>query len=126
MLTVTVKYKDNVYTYPKNITLLEISNNFKSEYKYDIIIASVNNKVTELNRKIEKDCTDDFYDIKHELGNIVYERGLTYLYIKAVKDVLNCDVLIEHSIDKGIYTRLIKDIDLSSSDVENIKNVWRN
>ena len=85
MLTVTVKYKDNVYTYPKNITLLEISNNFKSEYKYDIIIASVNNKVTELNRKIEKDCTVDFYDITHVLGNRVYERGLTYLYIKAVK-----------------------------------------
>ncbi|HHX16286.1 MAG TPA: nucleoside kinase [Mollicutes bacterium] len=121
MSTVNIKYKDKVYTYPKGKTLLEISKNFKDEYEYDIIIASVNNKLTELNQKLEKDCNIKFFDITHALGNKVYERGLTYLYIKAIFDVLKCDVLIEHSIDKGIYTRLAKDIDLSIEDVELVK-----
>jgi hypothetical protein len=46
MFTVKVKYKGVEYIYPKDITLLEISNNFKSEYKYDIITATIDNKLT--------------------------------------------------------------------------------
>jgi hypothetical protein len=32
MFTVKVTYKGNIYTYPKDITLLDISNNFKNKY----------------------------------------------------------------------------------------------
>lgn len=125
MFTVKVKYKDNVYTYPKDITLLEISKQFKSDYKYDVIIATVNNKLTELNKKVEKDCTVEFYDVSNLLGNRVYERGLIYLYIKAVKDIMGCDVVIAHSIDRGIYTEIVVDKEISDSDVEKIENYMK-
>ena len=125
MFTVKVGYKGNEYAYPKDITLLEISKNFKSEYKYDIIIGTINNKLTELNKKIEKDCTVDFYDMTSILGNRTYERGVIYLYIKAVKDILNCDVVIEHSIDRGIYTEVLGDKELTDIDVENIEKCMK-
>jgi uridine kinase len=121
MFTVKVKYKGVEYIYPKDITLLEISNNFKSEYKYDIITATIDNKLTELNKKIEKDCVIDFFDMSQTLGNRVYERGIMYLYIKAVKDILNCDVKIEHSIDRGIYTELLIDKAITDEDVVNVE-----
>lgn len=121
MFTVKVKYKDNEYTYPKDITLLEISEQFTENYKFDIIVGSINNKLTELSAKVEKDCTIDFYDVSHLLGNRVYERGLTLIYIKAVKDILKCDVMIEHSIDRGIYTQVIRNADLTDEEVSSIK-----
>ena len=37
MFTVKIKYKDKIYAYPKDITLLEISKNFKNDYKFDIL-----------------------------------------------------------------------------------------
>lgn len=120
MSTVNVKYKDNIYTYPKSTTLLEISKQFANDYKYDIIIGTVNNNLTELQKKIDKDCTVAFYDTSHLLGNRVYERGLIYLYVKAIKDVLKCEVVIEHSIDRGIYTELKKDI-ITEEDVKKIE-----
>ena len=122
MFTVKVKYKDNVYTYPKDITLLEISEQFASDYKFDIIIGTINNKLYELSSKVEKDCEVDFYDVSSLAGNRVYERGLILLYVKAVKDILKRDVLIEHSIDRGIYTEVVSDIDLTDEDITNIKN----
>jgi uridine kinase len=110
-----------VYTYPKDTTLLEISNKFRDEYKYDIIVATIDNKLTELNKKVERDCTIDFYDVSQLLGNRVYERGLIYLYIKAVKDVLDSDVVIAHSIDRGIYTEVSKEMELTDADVDKIE-----
>ncbi len=125
MFTVKIKYENNIYTYPKDTTLLEISERFKEEYKYDIIIASVDHKLTELNKKIEKDCTVNFFDITHLLGSRVYERGLVYLYIKAIKDVLKSDVVIKHSIDKGIYTEITKDVNITDEELETITNYMK-
>lgn len=122
MFTVKIKYKENIYTYPKDTTLLEISKQFQDEYKYNIIIATINNKLSELNKKVEKDCTIEFYDVSHLLGNRVYERGVVYLYIKAVRDALDCDVFIEHSIDRGIYTQVIRDTELTEEDVTKVEN----
>jgi uridine kinase len=120
MFTVKVEYRDNIYTYPKDITLLEISKQFQNSYKYDIIVGSINNKLTELNTKVEKDCKIEFYDITHRLGNRIYERGLIQLYIMAVRDVLSSDVIIEHSIDKGLYTEIKNNIELNDEDVNKL------
>jgi uridine kinase len=122
VFTIKINYKNNIYSYPKDITLLELSKQFKEEYKYDIIVATVNNKLTELNAKLEKDCVVEFFDLSHLLGNRVYERGLVYLYTKAVKDVLQCNVLVEHSIDKGLYTTLVSDIEVTDDVITKIED----
>lgn len=122
MFTVKIKYKDNIFTYPKGITLLEVSKNFKDDYKNDIIIATIDNKLSELNKKLERDCTVEFFDVCSLLGNRIYERGLIFLYIKAVKDVFDTDVAIKHSIDRGIYTEIVKDIELTDEDIVKLEN----
>jgi len=125
VFTIKVEYKSNVYSYPKGITLLEISSQFKDEYKYDIIIGTVNNKLTELNAKVDRDCIIDFFDISYLLGNRVYERGLVYLYTKAVQDVLQSEVLVEHSIDRGLYTTLTGVLEITDDVVNKIDNRMR-
>ena len=122
MMEIKAKYNNQTYTFPKDTTLLEIGKNFKKDFKYEIIVGSVNNKLTELSHKLEKDADVTFYDLSSLLGNRVYERGLIYLYIKAVKDIMKCDVIIEHSIDRGIYTEVVSESVLTDNDIINIKN----
>lgn len=122
MMEIKVKYNNQMYTFPKDITLLDISEKFKADFKYQIIVGTINNKLTELNQIIEKDAEIAFYDYSSLLGNRVYERGLIYLYIKAIKDVMGCDVVIEHSIDRGIYTEVIRDKELTEADLIKIKD----
>ncbi len=122
MFTIKVNYNGKDYAYPKDITMLEISEHFKEDYNSDIIVGSINNKIVELTSKVDRDCMVDFFDVSHVAGNKVYERGLIFLYIKAVKDVLNCDVLIEHSIDRGIYTEVLNEAGIiEQKDVELIE-----
>jgi len=120
MMEINAKYNNQTYTFPKDITLLEISKSFKSDFKYEIIVGSVNNKLMELNHKLDKDADIAFYDLSSLLGNRVYERGLIYLYIKAIKDIMKCDVIIEHSIDRGIYTEVVSGLALTDADIINI------
>lgn len=104
---ISVKYKNQAYSYPRGTTLVEISKQVETNYTYPIIIGAVNNKIVDLNFEVKQNCELDFYDLTSLDGNRAYERGLLYLYIRAVKAVLNCDVIIEHAIDRGIFTEVL-------------------
>ncbi len=92
----------------KNIRCIELAKEYQNQFRYDIIAAKMNNAIVELNTKITTSCNIEFLDLSNSDGNQVYIRGLKYLFIKAVKDVLgdNTKIVIEHSIDKGIYCEI--------------------
>ena len=119
MLSVTVKYKDNKYVYPNGISLLDISKDFQKEFSEKIIIARVNGLLTELNQNIFNNCTVEFHDRTSIIGNKVYESGLLFILIKAFKDVDGARVVVEHSIDKGVYIKSDKKI--TEAKLEKIK-----
>jgi uridine kinase len=108
MITVTFNDK-KTKQYPKHVSCLEVAKDRQHLFKDDIIIAKLDQTVVELNTKLNKDCSLEFFDLRHRIGNEVYLRGLIYILIKAVKDVLgfNTEIKIEHSIDKGIYCELL-------------------
>lgn len=121
MASIKIKYKNNEYEYEKGTTLLSIAKDFQSDYKEDIIVASVNNRLTGLDSKISHYSVVNFYDITSVLGNRSYSKGLYFLFAKAVRDVLNCDVKIMHLIDKGIYCEILTNNLISEVTVEKIK-----
>lgn len=121
MASIKIKYKNNEYEYEKGTTLLSIAKDFQSDYKEDIIVASVNNRLTGLDSKISHYSVINFYDITSVLGNRSYSKGLYFLFAKAVRDVLNCDVKIMHLIDKGIYCEILTNNLISEVTVEKIK-----
>lgn len=100
---VKVTYKDASYEFKKGTTLLEISKSFAKDYEYEILGGKVDSIVKSLNEIINEDAVIDFYDITSFVGNKMYERGAILILVKAVSDVLKEKVIIEHSIDKGIY-----------------------
>ncbi|HHV74640.1 MAG TPA: nucleoside kinase [Thermoanaerobacterium sp.] len=96
-----------VCTFPDHVTLEEISEHFKDNHKYRIVAAKVDNVMVDLSTKVDRDCEIQFVDMSTEEGMMVYRRSLTFVLIKAVKDILpDSKVTIEHSLGKGLYCEI--------------------
>ena len=122
MNKVKIKYNNNLYEYYEGATLLDISKKFANDYKYEIIIGEIDGDMYELSQTVDKDCEVKFYDLTSQIGNKVYERGLIFLFISAVKEMLKKDVKVSHSIDKGIYCEILGDYSITETDIVNVKN----
>lgn len=106
---IKVTFQDRIVKeFPANITLAEVSHTFKNYFNYPILIAKVDNNLSHLGKTISRKCNIDFYDRSSVVGNSVYASSVQLMLVVAVKRVLgkNVDVMIEHSIDKGIYCSL--------------------
>lgn len=117
---IKVKINNNIYEYPQGITLLDISKDFNDDFKFEILVGQVNGDMHSLNYRLSDDSNIRFFDLSSHIGNKVYERGLVFMLIKAVKETLNMSLKVKHSIDKGIYCE-IKDGFLKEEDIFKIK-----
>lgn len=120
-MNIKVKYKDKTLDLEKGVVLSEIAKKYKDDYKYNILVATIDNKSVSLDTKLTRNCTIDFFDISSTIGSNAYERGAIFLFSKAVRDVLNCDVKILHSIENGIYCEILSNNLISEVTVEKIK-----
>lgn len=121
MANIKIKHKDEQYEYEKGTTLLDIAKDFKKDYESEIIAALVNNRLVSLETKMTRSGNVEFLDATNPLGNRTYVRGLYFLFIKAVKDVLNCDVKIMHLVGDGVYCEILTNNLISEVTVEKIK-----
>lgn len=94
-------------TVEKGTTLEALAKRFSGELPYRVLAARVNNLVREMHRTIEEPCTVTLLDMRDPAANLMYQRSVSFLYIKAVKDVLGeVPVIIENSLNKGFYTEI--------------------
>jgi len=121
MSTVKITYKNKEYEFEKDTLMYEVAEKFKDDYKFNILAASIDKRLTGLNTKLNKDYVVDFYDVSSAQGTKTYERGALFLLSKAVKDVLNCDVKVLYTLDKGIYIEILTNNLISEVTVEKIK-----
>lgn len=121
MATVKIRYKENQYEYEKGTSLVEISKDFQKDFKEKIIVATMNNRLVSLDSKVMKNTVVNFYDVFSALGSRTYIRGLYFLFIKAVRDVLNADVKLMYFVDKGVYCEILTNNLISEVTVEKIK-----
>lgn len=113
--------------FPVGTTLKEIADHYQEYYNYPILIAKLDNTLVNLNRTVEKKCTVDFYDRASSTGNSAYANSIQLMLVLAVKRVLGYDteVLIQNSIDKGVYCEVI-DATLTKSLVKKIETEMMN
>lgn len=104
-------------------TLKEVAMAFKKYFNYPILIAKVDNNLSYLGKTITRKCDVDFYDRSSIVGNSVYASSVQLMLIVAIKRILGrqTDVMIEHSIDKGIYCEIINH-DLTKDEMKQIEN----
>ena len=104
-------------------TFKEISEKFQSYFEYPILVANVDNSIVDLGEKLTKKCDIDFYDRSSLVGNHIYRKSLQFMLVLAIKRLFgeNAEILIEHSVSKGVYCELV-DIKITKSILKNIEN----
>lgn len=120
MESITVNVNGKNYLYPKGVSLLGVSKDFTEDFENEIIIGELNGMLTELSKNVFEDCNLKFYDNMSPIGNLVYQNGVIFMLIVAFKEILNTNIIINHSIDKGIYFETKKKI--TESDLELVSN----
>lgn len=102
---ITLKINEKQYQYTKGISLEEVSKNFSADFKYPILLASVNNTLRELSDILVEDAKVEFLDLTSSFGNRIHISNLTFILLTAVKKLFGPeeDIKVQHSLDKGIY-----------------------
>lgn len=94
----------------KSRSLLELSKKFQSYFSNEIILAKVNNRLSDLSEIIypENDCRIEFLDISNPNGYRTYQRSVVFILIYAIKSLCGekTRVIIEHSINKNYYCEI--------------------
>ncbi|MBI1292075.1 hypothetical protein GC173_12665, partial [bacterium] len=94
-----------------------------------VIAARYNNKISSLNRPVDRDGQLDYVDQSSRDGGLIYRRSLTFLLIRAIKDLFpDLRVYINHSLNRGyygeVYNQFVSGEEpslLAESDIERIK-----
>ena len=101
-----VTFRGNeVVEFEDGTTYKAISEHFKHNYNYDILVAKVNNNLVDLSDTLNKKCNIDFYDRSTSIGSNVYMRSARFILILAVRNILGstAGLITEHSMDRGIF-----------------------
>lgn len=105
----------------RNVRLQDLVKEIEKENYKKYLGAIINNEVKHLEYKITEDCDIKLLDISDKDGQRIYVRTLCFIYVKACKDLFNnCEVTIEHSLSKGIYSEIHNKDRLSQNEVTKI------
>jgi uridine kinase len=120
--TIILTVKGESRSFPKGISLETLSRHYVDMYPAQIVAAKVNNRMRELSDVLQEDCEVEFIDRSTEDGIRVYLRGLTFIFIRACKELFpDCRVTVEHSLNKGLYCEVHGDFALSPRQVYRIE-----
>ena len=103
----------------------DLVNEYQDELPYRILLAQVNGVERELTTEIDSDSKIEFLDMRTHSADLVYQRSLSLMYLKAVRDVLDAEVEIDNSLNKGLYTDIKVKGKVTQSQVEEIENRMR-
>lgn len=121
---ILITYKNNTYNLENPLTIEEFINKFNL-YKNNTIYvgATINNIPQDLKYIIKKDSTLDLIDTSSTLGQKIYKNSLSFLFLKAVYDVLDkASVSLSHTISKGQYCEINGYENITSDIINKIKN----
>lgn len=117
--------------FPKGIKLLDIYKQLNLSGTLQPLAAKIDNKVYDLHKRVDKSCQIEFLDLSTRDGQLVYQRSLSFLLIRAVQDLFPAlTVSINYSLSKGLYCTIHKGkfgtndepLSLTESDLQRIKN----
>lgn len=89
------------------VTAEGLLHQFGENLPYDVLAVRVNNYVQELTQTIPENSEVEFLDMRDHTANLIYQRSLCLIYLKAIEDVLGkVTVVIENSLNKGLFTEI--------------------
>lgn len=93
---------------PEGTTLYDLAKKYQENYADNIVLAMVNHKLRELNKKVNKDCDLSFLTVISRDGKRTYRRSVTLLMQKAVQQLWGgrVQVRVLYSLGQSYYCEL--------------------
>jgi uridine kinase len=118
-----VKIKDKIVYISKGTNLYKIYKKYCYSKNNNAVLAKLNTKYLDLRDTLEESGNFEVVDLSNTVGNMVYERTLQFVLIKATYDIFSdAQLIIEHSLGKAVYGEVCKKVPLNSTDIKKIKD----
>ena len=119
---IDVNIGENTSQVPRATTIETLAKKYQLDHPFLIVAAKVNNRLKELTETLDEDCELQFIDLSTEDGIRIYVRGLTFIFIRACRELFpDCRVSIEHSMSKGLYCEVHGDFAMTPRQVSRIE-----
>lgn len=96
-----------VKEYEIGTPLFDIAKEYQHQFPYDIILVFVDGKLSELHKKITRDCKLRFVTTAEKPGMQAYQRSATLIMLKAFYEVVGAEdidkVSVDFSVGKGFF-----------------------
>lgn len=104
----TASVMGEIVEFEKGTTFQELAKKVQHKFSAPVVLAKQNNRLKELTSIVRKSDNIEFFDLTNTDGMRVYHRSVSFLMIKAVKDLLGSqtNVVVEHSIYKSLYCEI--------------------
>lgn len=101
------------------ISVKEVAHDYKKVTGKVVMGARINNLMVDFDTKLTEDVHVEFFDYTDPEGNKIYQSGLKFILIMAVRELWGKNVYFKYSIDKGVYAEIDKK--LSDEDILELK-----
>ncbi len=108
----------------KGMTLLELAGQVQGEYAHEILLASVDGKLSELYKKVKDKSRVEFLTAADKPGFQTYKRSMIFLLVKAIYAAAGSGVLekvlVDFAISKGVYVDVRGRVQVDEAFVEKV------
>ena len=108
----------------KGMTLLELAGQVQGEYAHEILLASVDGKLSELYKKVKDKSRVEFLTVADKPGFQTYKRSMIFLLVKAIYAAAGSGVLekvlVDFAISKGVYVDVRGRVQVDEAFVEKV------
>lgn len=123
---VTIRIDGKEYYYEDGIKYEVVAEAHQNDYLNKIALVTVNGKIRELMKRVDRDCDLTFITCKDDIGHKTYVRTAVMLMMKAVKDVAGVEaaanVKVEFAIGAGYYCAFRNGLKLDAATIEKVKD----
>ncbi|WP_352407065.1 nucleoside kinase [Acetoanaerobium noterae] len=122
IVLITITTQSGEFKVEKNTTLEQILSMERMDFLYPVTLGLVNNNLRELSYELEEDSFVNWIDITDPDGRRTYMRSLTFLFIRALEELLPGAVTkIQHSLSNGFFCEVEYEEKLNVDDVQKIE-----
>ena len=125
----SVQVEDRVVQYAAGTSYREIAADYQKNYENDIVLVIVNERLQELQKTLQGDCTMRFITTGDPIGHKTYKRSMNLLLVKAVYDVCNHadieKVRIHFSVGDGYYCTVEGAVHVNEAFLEKVRKRMR-
>ncbi len=115
--------------YAIGTTYLQIAQEYQPRYDNDIILVSVDGKLRELYKTVDRDCTVEFVTAAQKPGMQAYQRSAKLIMLKAFFDIVGKDqiqeIAVEFSVGKGLFVEARGNFVLNQELLDRVKKKMR-